>query len=179
MTCGHRVGGRFSTGSSGAAVDRCRGPGPRYAVHHWDGRRSSGPGLLVLLQPILSVIFMPSQRQLVVTNAVGLVSPFLAQMIEVSEEILAGISTHLAVFPTLALSLHLYWQRGHHLHPFLSAGGQLFPACGWLFGARSWLFHTCGCSVPTVGQFISVLNSYGLPVTSAMLRLPLCLCWGS
>ena len=70
-------------------------------------------------------------------------------------------------------------QRGHHLHPFLSAGGQLFPACGWLFGARSWLFHTCGCSVPTVGQFISVLNSYGLPVTSAMLRLPLCLCWGS
>lgn len=146
---------------------------PRDAVHHWAGRKSSGPGLLVLLQPILSVIFMPSRRQLVVTNAVGLVSHFLAQMIEVSEEILAGISTHLAVFPTLALSLRLYWQRGHHLHPSLSAGGQLFPACGWLFGARSWLFHACGCSVPTVGQFISVINCYRLPITSAMLEPPI------
>ena len=104
---------------------------------------------------------------------VGLVSHFLSQMIEVSEEIVAGISTHLAVVPTLALSLHLYWQRGPRLHPFLGAGGHLFTARGWLFGARSWLFHTCGCSVPTVGQFISVLNSYGLPVTSAMLEPPI------
>lgn len=93
-------------------------------------------GVSVLRQPILSVIFIHSLHQLVVTNAVGLVSLlyFLAQMMDVSEEILVGISTHLALFHTLALSLHLYWQ---------GSSPASFPECLWSAVPCLWLVVLC------------------------------------
>lgn len=82
-----------------------------------------------------------------VTNAVGLVSHFLAQMIEVSEEILAGISplgcSNLGTVSALALAE--------------GSSSPSFPECWW---SAISVLSVAGCSVLGAGYSTLVVVLY-------------------
>lgn len=74
------------------------------------------------------------------------------QVIDVSEDHLATlsyrcISTYLAAFHNLPVSLYLFWGKGHPLLPFVSTWGSAV-SCLWLVVSHLWLVGPYLCETP-------------------------------